>query len=562
MAELVDAHGSGPCARKGVEVQVLSSASQCLGYERRGRSARPHRPLVAIRSLGGGSLDRGTVVSDERRPRGVDALVLRGASSCSRSLVAGWSRSRSWSSLGRWRMTGGRGARVGDACVSREAARLIRRLAAAPATDWGRWRGSRRSPPRAHPSSGRAAAHPLGARDPDPKIADAAIRSARRPRRRLGDRHPARVAPGGTASPFADRRPARAARARAGNEVRSAPSRPASGGPVLGRDACSRPIRSSARATLVALTWDPDPNVRAAAVETLGNRSGSAVGGRARAARRPRSGSCARMPREPPAHVVGAEAAPSITPLLADRQWWVRTAAKDALRGMGSDAVPSLLAVLGASGRIRARRRRRGPAGPRIRRHLGARAAEQPASRTDLRGGRRAVARGGRVARCAARLPQNRARGMMETSSASSSRLPGVPLLTTFVYVALVVVGALESTVRRQESAERGLRDPRRSASRFRSASSPPRTTRSRVIVSTVETLLAFDYPEHEVIVVNDGSTDGTLELLREAFELEPYERLRAPGLRERRSARASTGARSTRTSSSSTRRTVGRRTP
>ena len=26
VAELVDAHGSGPCARKGVEVQVLSSA--------------------------------------------------------------------------------------------------------------------------------------------------------------------------------------------------------------------------------------------------------------------------------------------------------------------------------------------------------------------------------------------------------------------------------------------------------------------------------------------------------------------------------------------------------
>jgi len=44
---------------------------------------------------------------------------------------------------------------------------------------------------------------------------------------------------------------------------------------------------------------------------------------------------------------VGADAAPFITPLLADEQWWVRTAAKDALRGMGSDAVPALLAVLG-----------------------------------------------------------------------------------------------------------------------------------------------------------------------------------------------------------------------
>jgi hypothetical protein len=32
--------------------------------------------------------------------------------------------------------------------------------------------------------------------------------------------------------------------------------------------------------------------------------------------------------------------------LLADERWWVRSAAKDALRGMGADAVPSLLSVL------------------------------------------------------------------------------------------------------------------------------------------------------------------------------------------------------------------------
>ena len=32
--------------------------------------------------------------------------------------------------------------------------------------------------------------------------------------------------------------------------------------------------------------------------------------------------------------------------LLADEQWWVRTAAKDALRGIGTDAVPALLSML------------------------------------------------------------------------------------------------------------------------------------------------------------------------------------------------------------------------
>jgi glycosyltransferase involved in cell wall biosynthesis len=39
-------------------------------------------------------------------------------------------------------------------------------------------------------------------------------------------------------------------------------------------------------------------------------------------------------------------------------------------------------------------------------------------------------------------------------------------------------------------------------------------------IVDAVGAQLAIRYPQHEVIVVNDGSDDGTFERMREAFDL------------------------------------------
>lgn len=44
-------------------------------------------------------------------------------------------------------------------------------------------------------------------------------------------------------------------------------------------------------------------------------------------------------------------------------------------------------------------------------------------------------------------------------------------------------------------------------------------------IVDSVKALLALEYPEHEVIVVNDGSTDSTLSTLISAFAMHPVDR-------------------------------------
>jgi HEAT repeat protein len=106
------------------------------------------------------------------------------------------------------------------------------------------------------------------------------------------------------------------------------------------------PYPGLATPALVARTQDDDANVRAAAVETLAGRRGQ-----------PPRGSARRQVEGPEwfvrvhaARAVGRLGAPAdvacVVPLLGDERWWVRSAAKDALRTLGLGAVDVLRQTL------------------------------------------------------------------------------------------------------------------------------------------------------------------------------------------------------------------------
>lgn len=50
-----------------------------------------------------------------------------------------------------------------------------------------------------------------------------------------------------------------------------------------------------------------------------------------------------------------------------------------------------------------------------------------------------------------------------------------------------------------------------------------PAYNEEATIASSVRSMLQLDYPEYEVIVINDGSKDGTMEALRREFSLLPF---------------------------------------
>ncbi len=276
----------------------------------------------------------------------MDALVLRVAVIVLALSLPAWILLSLVVVLGRVRYERKTRVSTSKALRPRKAERLVRRVNRSPHTEWGKWRrvaALGRLERAHHPAVPRLIGRVLG--DPDTRIVTAAIRT-------VGD-----IGDGWAIDLLISAlRTGNGPRSRVAAELeRLAPDPGPKLMPLL-RDwnpavrfwgaTLLGPYPELGESGLIALTWDSDPNVRAAAVESLGSRSGSAVGAATLACLDDSAWFVRVHAARAAGHVLGAAAAPTITRLLADEQWWVRTAAKDALRGLGSEAVPSLLSVL------------------------------------------------------------------------------------------------------------------------------------------------------------------------------------------------------------------------
>lgn len=276
----------------------------------------------------------------------VDAVVFRAALGVLVLAVPAWVALSFTAVVGRVRHDRRQVGRSRAELSTRETDRLIRRAAGSPRTEWGKWRrvtalgrlASARHPavPRlirplleqSEPALWSATVRVLGNVGDEWAIDTliAALKSGHDQSSRIGtELERLAPAPGRKLVPL----------------LRSRNPRVRFWGATL-----LRPYPELAGETLVVLTWDPDPSVRAAAAETLATRSGKDVGTALHACLDDAAWVVRVHAVRAVGEVYGAEAAPTIARSLADDVWWVRAAAKDALRSVGPDAVPSLISVL------------------------------------------------------------------------------------------------------------------------------------------------------------------------------------------------------------------------
>lgn len=98
----------------------------------------------------------------------------------------------------------------------------------------------------------------------------------------------------------------------------------------------------------------------------------------------------------------------------------------------------------------------------------------------------------------------------------------GYLLLLYSVYGLMLASGIVEQHFRRRRLGVEILDRVRASGLTIPVSIVAPVFNEEPIVAASTLSFLGVDYPEHEVIIVNDGSTDGTLEALRHQFQLEP----------------------------------------
>ena len=99
-------------------------------------------------------------------------------------------------------------------------------------------------------------------------------------------------------------------------------------------------------------------------------------------------------------------------------------------------------------------------------------------------------------------------------------------LLINVVYIVTSVMALRVVWRYRQRLRALNLLDPSRALAAPPISVLAPAYNEELTCVESIRSLLTLDYPRHEIIVINDGSKDGTMARLTAAFELTPRSRL------------------------------------
>jgi cellulose synthase/poly-beta-1,6-N-acetylglucosamine synthase-like glycosyltransferase len=91
-------------------------------------------------------------------------------------------------------------------------------------------------------------------------------------------------------------------------------------------------------------------------------------------------------------------------------------------------------------------------------------------------------------------------------------------------YLGMLAYSTIEAHSRRSRRRLENLERMRESPLTIPVSIIAPVHNEEPIVLGATRSFLDVDYPEHEVIVVNDGSTDGTLAALQREFDLRPIE--------------------------------------